>query len=196
LQLAGKLVTSGSTWGCPDAQPTSCKSALRQTAQWRAAQRRLFNCNTERSRIAGPVRQRRAAQAQPFYLHCRIGYSRIAGPDSQPRAAQALPLLLHCRPVPHRRISNNGGQHSTASSPALQAGSHIAGPVPQGSSSCVAISCLSSLWRALAVSAAEPAAPHRGSGRGRPQDLAASSSCGITDAVTEGGPVETGIICT
>jgi hypothetical protein len=57
---------SGSTGGRLDAQPTSCKLTLRRTAQWRAAQRRLFNCNAERSRIAGPVRQRRAAQRRLF----------------------------------------------------------------------------------------------------------------------------------
>ncbi len=39
-----------------------------------------------------------------------------------------------------------------------------AGPVPHGSTSCAATSSLSTLRRTLAVSTAEPAAPHKGSG--------------------------------
>ncbi len=91
----------------------------------------------------GPASPDRLDNGEPHkcrLFNCNAERSRIAGPDSQRRAAQAPPILRYRRPVPHRRTNS------------------------PGSSSCVATSCLSTLWRAIAVSAAEPAALHRGSG--------------------------------
>jgi hypothetical protein len=45
--------------------------AVSRPCEWRAAQRRLFNCNAERSSFARQVRQRRAAQVPPLQLQCR-----------------------------------------------------------------------------------------------------------------------------
>ncbi len=112
-----------------------------------------------------------------------------ASPDQidigEQHSAASSPTLQDSPALPDQ--IDNGKQHSAASSPALQAGpaspdqwqrraaqrrlfactagwSCTAKSVPHWSSSCAATSCLSTLLRALAVSAAKPVAQAQGFG--------------------------------
>jgi hypothetical protein len=101
---------------------------------------------------------------------------------------------------------HNGEQHGAASSPALQVGSappdqfHMGRLPAQPKAVCrpcgehLPSPPPSQLHRTMVRGTSLPAGPLH---RGRPQDLATSSSSGISDAVAKGGPVESGIIiCT
>jgi hypothetical protein len=144
-----------------------------------------------------------SSTAQPLHLHCR---SRPPPSDQQTMvSSSAPPLHLHCRSVPHRWTSYNGKQHSATSSPALQVGPAPLDQFPKGclpgQPQAVCQPCgellpslpPSQLHRTGVRGSSLPAGPPQ---QGRPQDLATSSSSSITDAVAEGGLVETGIICT
>ncbi len=143
-------------------------------------------------------------------LHLQVQYEvtkkKIGLTNPQPNfSSTAPPLHQHCRPVPHRRTSDNGEQHSAASSPALQVGPALPDQFPMGrlpaQPQAVCRLCgehllsppPSQLHPTRVRGSSLPVGPPQ---RGQPQDLAASSSSGINDAVAEGHPVERSIICT
>ena len=107
------------------------------------------------------------------FLVMQCSWCREPPPCLFPR--HAVQLVPGASPLPASSSCSAAGAGSLP--PAcflfMQAGSRIAGPVLHGSSSCAATSCLSTLWRALAVSTAEPDAPHSGSG---------GSACGTAAA--------------